>query len=42
MFIYKTDFLITTLTLEIMKTIHLFQFKNSISLKHPFLRKNAD
>ncbi|EFK35762.1 Uncharacterised protein [Chryseobacterium gleum] len=41
MFIYKTDFLITTLTLEIMKTIHLFQFKNSISLKHPFFKEEC-
>ncbi len=41
MFIYKTDFLITNLTLEIMKTIHLFQFKNSISLKHPFFKEEC-
>lgn len=41
MFKYKTDFLIITLTSRVMKTIHLFQFKNSITRKPPFFKEEC-
>ncbi|PWN72096.1 heme oxygenase [Chryseobacterium phosphatilyticum] len=41
MFKYKTDFLIITLISKVMKTIHLFQFKNSITRKLPFFKEEC-